>query len=165
MAGTRFERTSIHEAGHAVAAVAVGRRVEYATIVPNQDHSGHVKYGDVPTSLSTDDILNYMVISLAGVKAEHRAGYRPRRWQWRGDWEAAMNGASELSSGDSEQHRLFFLIAMRRTDILVEWHWQAITQIAAILRSQKIMTEDDIRALVIPPIQDGKLILDRLKDR
>jgi hypothetical protein len=145
--------TAIHEAGHAVVALMVGRAVKHASIVPNEDHIGHVQYSDrAKRNPSTDNVLGYMTSALAGVAAERRAGHRPRRWTWQGDWQIAMTGASELSGGDSEQAALFYRIAQRRARLMVDLRWLAIVQVADLLESQRFVTGDELRRIVLPSI-------------
>ena len=96
-----------------------------------------------------EDVLGYMTTALAGVAAERRAGLRPQRWTWRGDWESAMNGAAELSGGDPQQAALFYRIAVRRARASVDLRWQVICDVAADLENQKTITGDRLREIVL----------------
>lgn len=67
-----LEVTSVHEAGHAVVALAVGLGVNRVSIVSHADQGGHTeivsKNGRCP---SKDDVENVVVAMLAGRCAEH----------------------------------------------------------------------------------------------
>lgn len=63
--------TAVHEAGHAVAAAAVGIMPSYATIAARGEIGGYVYYGDEKvTKLSRKDILDRICIMMAGRAAE-----------------------------------------------------------------------------------------------
>ena len=46
--------TAYHEAGHAVAAFLLRRRLRRATIIPDEDSLGHIRTGRAPPTLQPD---------------------------------------------------------------------------------------------------------------
>jgi len=57
-------RTSIHEAGHAIVARAIGLNVREATV--HRDGTGGICYADIPACNSPEDVKRELQFSLAG---------------------------------------------------------------------------------------------------
>src|SRR4051812_29930781 len=64
--------TAYHEAGHAVAALALGRPVDRVTIRPRQQRAGQCEFGKAVFRPSEDWLERELLISLAGLAAEAR---------------------------------------------------------------------------------------------
>lgn len=74
--------TAIHEAGHAVAAVATGFVVLSLTIVPNSRHKGELKWQSADTFVNSQGklvskthIANMLIRDFAGLAAERAYGF------------------------------------------------------------------------------------------
>jgi hypothetical protein len=90
------EATAYHEAGHAVAALLLGRRFKYASIIPNPDDAtlSHVRFYGLPKAIDPELGLspkmrirfeNDIIIDLAGSEAQHRYSGFPRDEGWLDD--------------------------------------------------------------------------------
>ncbi len=67
----KVEKTACHEAGHAVAAYALGCTPSFATVKARGNYGGYVYYGDEEvTELSREELLARVCILLAGRAAE-----------------------------------------------------------------------------------------------
>src|SRR4051812_47558937 len=85
--------TAYHEAGHAVAALALGRPVRYVSVLPGRELLGWCEFGKATFRPSEDWLEREILIALAGVAAQarHTGEY---------DWDGATrdeNYARELA--------------------------------------------------------------------
>jgi hypothetical protein len=111
--------TAIHEAGHAVAAIALRRRFLSVTIEPEGDSLGHVRITPPKSDAGFNSHFDHLVRLLAGVQAEWSFGYRPRHIGASADRSAALDHADAIS-GDSDEARLWVRLATIRSRSLVE---------------------------------------------
>jgi ATP-dependent Zn protease len=72
MDATYDEATAYHEAGHAVIALALGRSVQWVSILPNRDHLGVCEFGKATFRPSEDWLEREILIALGGIAAEAR---------------------------------------------------------------------------------------------
>jgi ATP-dependent Zn protease len=72
MEGSADEITAYHEAGHAVAALALGRPVHGVSIRPGRDRLGQCAFGKAVFRPSEDWLEREVLIALAGLAAEAR---------------------------------------------------------------------------------------------
>src|SRR5947209_7847277 len=79
MSFPRAEATAYHEAGHAVAALALGRPVHRVSILPDREHLGWCAFGKSVFRPSEDWLEREILISLAGIAAERQAERLERR--------------------------------------------------------------------------------------
>src|SRR5690349_303646 len=126
----RISAAAYHEAGHVVAACALGYKVHYATIKPQGDARGHAKmdnplYGRV-TRRKLEDAI---VIALAGPGAQRIARPRSCRWAQMDDDFAKANALALLRKDVS-------LDALRdRALDLVQREWAALEEMALAIWS------------------------------
>ena len=66
------EATAYHEAGHAVAALALGRPVQRVSILSNRERLGHCEFGKGVFRPSEDWLEREILIALGGLAAEAR---------------------------------------------------------------------------------------------
>src|ERR1700722_13727258 len=140
-------RTAIHEAGHAVVALAVGVPLAEATIVPEGDFLGHVfapsgarYWQDGDDGCLRELVEADCIVSLAGGVAERlllpapfdRRGcssdYRNVR-EWLRKWELCRGAI------------------MRRTERLVRRHAEAIERVAEALIAHRRLPGEDVVTL------------------
>lgn len=139
--------TAIHEAGHAIAALALGRRFRHVTIVPTNDTLGHVRFlrFKPPDQQRIDLLIISAEISLAGYLAEREFGFRPRRVGWEADREAAMESILYFAAGDEVEAKLLIRVAERRvTRLIARWR-ERIDALAAQLVDRRKMSFIEVR--------------------
>jgi hypothetical protein len=127
------EATAYHEAGHAVAALALGRPVQRVSIRPDHDYLGRCAFGKGVFRPSEDWLEREILIALAGVAAEARhTGHYPV--------EAAAHDLRYVRrlavqrSGPRQAERLERRLLAKAEHLLVQGgHWRAVEFIAAEL--------------------------------
>ena len=132
--------TAFHEAGHAVAALALGRPVAWASIRPDRQYLGMCAFGKGVFRPSEDWVERGAIIALAGPAGE--AGFTGEI-----DWEGARHDhdyAFELARGRGGDDRKANRLVKRwlaKADHLLghDTHWEAVERIAAeLLRVEEI---------------------------
>lgn len=122
---TRAERrrraTAIHEAGHAVAAIALGRRFKYVTLEPKGDSLGHVRVTPPRYQTGLESHFDYLIRALAGVEAERAFGFRPQRYGWESDRQAAVDHALSIAGGGEEATLWVRLAGIRARRLVEVW--------------------------------------------
>ena len=131
------EATAYHEAGHAVAALALDRPVVKVSIQPDRDRLGICFFGKAVFRPSQDWLEREVLIALAGMAAEarhtgqydHAAASRDLRYAH----ELALQRAGNDRQAERLQRRL-----LSKVEHLLEQesHWAAVVRIAAALIEQ-----------------------------
>jgi len=125
--------TAFHEAGHAVAALALGRPVKHVSALPRRKLLGWCEFGKGSFRPSDDWLEREILIALAGLAAEarHTGIY---------NWEGATHDqryALELAvrrAGERQAERLQRRMLAKAENLLgVEENWKAVELIAAEL--------------------------------
>jgi ATP-dependent Zn protease len=156
-----LECTAYHEAGHAVAAIILGRAIRKVTIIPDHDRNtlgscqGHGN-GRLP-ALDTDAssarhrtyIKSQIMMLWAGAIAE---GRRAGRHNWHGagvDRSHILNLACFACMGDEECKRYIQWLFERTKNLLFSqrWHWDAIKRIARKLLKHGTITGKEAKGL------------------
>jgi ATP-dependent Zn protease len=142
------EATAYHEAGHAVAALALDRPVMKVSIQPDRERMGICFFGKAVFRPSQDWLEREVLIALAGMAAEarHTGEY---------DLEAAgrdLRYARELSlqrAGNERQAERLERRLLSKVEHLLEqeMHWEAVTRIAAALLAQREISGRQARHL------------------
>ena len=96
-------RTAYHEAGHAVAALALGRPVHRVSVLPNAERLGQCEFRKGVQRPSEDWVETEILISLAGMVAEAR-----------------LTGHYDHGGADRDLRQVRKLALMRASDRAVE---------------------------------------------
>lgn len=144
-------RTALHEAGHVVASVALGRKVRSATIVPEGDRLGSVRTSRLRRldPAATDrrmrmTIEREVMILLAGSVAEQLAGAGPHGG--RRDRRDALALVGFLSGSASEEEA-YVRWLRERTRTLLRIHWAAVQAVAKALLAKGTLNGASVREI------------------
>ena len=155
---SELERTAYHEAGHAVAAFALNRRVRSVTVIPDGDTLGQNLYGkarmiqpDAGVDRRTrNEIERRFICAMAGWAVE--AKLNPRR---RGIATGSndLQHASDLASyvvGSAEELEAYSNWLWIRTKQLIALphYWAAIEALAGELVTHKRLGERRVREVI-----------------
>jgi hypothetical protein len=155
--------TAVHEAGHAVAARALGRGVRSVTITPDADAFGRARH--YPLRAFQPDhgvdgrvrwrIEQAIMISMAGVAAQGRVSDDAERIESgsQSDRETAVNLALFVSRGEPDEAQAYVKwLGLRVGNLLAEpvW-WAGVERLARELLLRGTMSGRDVNAA----IQDG----------
>ena len=157
--------TAYHEAGHAIAAAALGVKVQLVTIVPDPERKtlGHCL--PAPLGQGRDDRETDSIILLAGPAVDHlREGTRPdahwfnrkthprRRGLRADDWHKAYWRARQLTemvcvpAGPQQVSAYLRWLYTRTRDFIVyDPHWRAVEILARRLVSAKTLENRQVR--------------------
>jgi ATP-dependent Zn protease len=135
------EVTAYHEAGHAVAALALGRPVQRVSIRANEEYLGTCHFGKGVFRPSEDWLEREMLIALAGIAAEGRH-------TGRFDWDAAGRDrayAYQLAvqrAGNPRQAERLITRMLSKTEYLLgrDGNWRAVEMIAAALMRGEVIS-------------------------
>ena len=144
----RLRSTAVHEAGHAVAALALGVRFKHVTIIPEEAYAnaGHVRM-QRSRNQSRDYAFNRVVVALSGVVAAKAAGYRPALYGWEADRSAAVAWADTYAGGlglTSEWIDLGFKTA----EVFERRHRDLIHALADALLERQTLSEQECREIL-----------------
>ncbi len=146
------KKVCYHEAGHAVAAVAIGR--EFTRVVVREDASGIVEgTGQVIELRGQYGVWDDLVYSLAGMKAEARATKRGEAAVMfdggRADMAQAGQGIKWLvERGFAPDSAAAWRRAERDTKDFVHDEWPAIERVAEALRTHGGLEASEVLRLV-----------------
>jgi len=161
----QLQSTAYHEAGHAVAAWALGVPVRSITIVRDGNVSlGSVTYAPVlskrvlqpfkfKTSLQGIEgetaALRYAVISLAGVVSQRKYAPRSvRRGHARHDYQAVIFSAEQAGCSDEQELKHWYRRALRRAEQLIERKWPAVEAVAsALIKKRELSGKEALAAI------------------
>jgi ATP-dependent Zn protease len=127
------EAVAYHEAGHAVAALALGRPVQHVSVLPDRENLGLCEFRKGAFRPSEDWLEREILISLAGIAAEARF---TGNYAWDGasrDLQFVRRLAVERA-GERRAERLERRMLSKVEHLLAqEGHWRAVELIAAEL--------------------------------
>lgn len=100
--------TAFHEAGHAVAAIILKKRIQVVTIVPDETRGDLGSLHHAPFAIDEFDpkpreVRRAVIVSLAGSIAEGIAKGRRNHRAASSDYESALAYAERLMNGDTEK--------------------------------------------------------------
>jgi ATP-dependent Zn protease len=131
------EATAFHEAGHAVAALALDRPVRKVSIEPDRDRMGICFFGKAVFRPSQDWLEREVLIALAGMAAEARHTGAYDRAAASRDLRYARELALQRAGNERQAERLERRLLSKVEHLLEqEMNWQAVTRIAAALLEQ-----------------------------
>jgi hypothetical protein len=122
-----------HEAGHAVAALALGRPVQHVSVLPDREHLGVCAFRKGTFRPSQDWIEHEILISLAGVAAEAR---HTGDYAWDGaarDLQFVRRLIVERTGGRRAERLERRLLSKTEHLLAREGHWRAVELIVAEL--------------------------------
>jgi Peptidase family M41 len=152
----RLRSVAYHEAGHAVAALELGRSIKYVSIVPTEDRLGVVHQNALPAWFKPDRssdgrhrrlIEREVLIDLAGIAAEHRFSGRNN---WRGagsDFHQAIELASYLYHGKVLEKYMAFMVERVRTMVAGPRFWVQVEALAEELLKQRQLSAKRVREI------------------
>jgi len=147
-----------HEAGHAVAAFALGVPVQRATIVPGEESAGHIKHAKIfPRSDSPEWDTSYrnrgraersVIIFLAGDIAERHHNPKRRRGD-AGDRHAAIRLLDAFARSDDHLQKWFKALMQETDDIITSkrW-WPKVEAVAQALVQHRKMSGKEVTACI-----------------
>lgn len=141
------EVTAYHEAGHAVAALALGRPVQRVSVLPDRQRLGLCQFGKGVFRPSEDWLEREILISLAGIAAEAR---HTGHYAWDGaarDCQYVRQLAVQRA-GERQAERLERRLLAKAEHLLAqEGHWRAVELIAAELLRRGVISGRTVRHL------------------
>lgn len=135
----RIQRTAYHEAGHAVACIAKGRKFKYVTISPKDGSRGHIRYNRVPSLefAKSRALIDRGIITLAGTCAEKIKFGRYSHGFGHDDGESDRSHAADLFlSADIADARPYYA----KTEALLRKHWAKVEAVAGALLTHKTLS-------------------------
>jgi hypothetical protein len=142
--------TAYHEAGHAVAAYLLGRRIKFAT----HEHpvGGCVELSDLAPNQSKRREKD-VIVALAGTAAERRfRGGKHNRDGSESDFQAARDLVHDIATRRGEDpatvQRDRLQVALDAAKAIPETHWTAITALAKALVVRRTMSGAAVRRLL-----------------
>jgi hypothetical protein len=163
MRDRKLKGTAYHEAGHAVAAFALGRAVRRVSIIPDEDGSlGRCHYFAQTSRRFTPDAvadawhrarLETMIrcATAGGVAEQLLTGRRPLRWGATEDADFTVTCAMYMT-GDADELAAYIDWLWKSTTNLLRqpWRWAAVEALAADLLDRRELgqrrTRETIRA-------------------
>jgi cell division protease FtsH len=161
-------KTAIHEAGHAVASIVLGRAFDFVTIVPNDDTDGHIAHPPRPEGWHNDpqSVRDEIVILIASAAAQRLI--LPRS-HWRADYGVRLDAVYDkkklldgsdhsgvllllreiICGRDPEAQWACYADCSRRAYSLVETHRDKIEAVAAALLEKLTLSYDDVRQITL----------------
>jgi len=150
MRGHSLKLTAYHEAGHAVMAYWLRKRIRHVTVIPNSDDNtlGHFKQGKAPNFLRDADcdrspkirmeLEKLAMVDLAGQAAEYLLTGRKHKAGSEEDNHHALNCLSYLTGSTEELEAYWNWLAIRaKATLKIPALWQAIQTLAVELLNKK----------------------------
>ncbi|MGL4551718.1 MAG: cell division protein FtsH [Gemmataceae bacterium] len=142
------EATAYHEAGHAVAALALDRPVMKVSIEPDRERLGICAFGKAVFRPSQDWLEREMLIALAGMAAEAKHTGEYDRDAAGRDLLYARGLAIERAGNPRQAERLERRLLSKVEHLLdQEPNWRAVERIARALLEQRAISGRQARHL------------------
>ena len=165
-ADTQLQITAYHEAGHTVAAHALGAPVGRVTIVPTDEYNGAslhgriisrreivaFEYGSISSFVGETVALRTVIIAFGGMVAQRR--YSPhglRRWHWSTDHEHIRDIVYRVVGDDATEAKHWYGRALRRTERIIEQRWREVDALALALLEKRTLSGAEATAAIQSP--------------
>ena len=148
---------AFHEAGHAVAAFALGVPVRLASIVPDEDGAPHVIWAKIQDFCWQ----NRVIILLAGGIAQRHHNPESRRGD-ADDLQQAVDTIDRLAR-PNDHRKWFAALAQEAEDIITRW-WPAVEALAEALMQQRTMSGREVTACILKTGADAEQCADARQD-
>jgi len=161
MSSPTEEEVAYHEAGHAVMAYLIGKRIKKITIIPSDsllgqvEHSGFSKKSE---ELESTDYWNYsmrklvdgdVMLHYAGQIAQaYYSGKSPEAGSYSDDQKAAHMAINVTGSAEELDAYLYWLYVRTQKLICSEMNWPLIEAVAKELMSVKKMSGRRARKII-----------------
>ncbi len=151
-----LEATAYHEAGHAVAALALRVRFKHVTIIPNEEEgeAGHLELGRAHMNAmvtGADKVLRkHLIITLAGEACQAvREGGRLELPQgsYRSDRGTVGNLLLAYSPFDEVRQQVWFEEGEREALDLIRNRWSAVEAVASALLEHSRLSYAQVREI------------------
>lgn len=152
-----MDRVAIHEAGHAVALVLLGREVVSVTIMPDGDVLGETAQAPPDPVPDMDDdawdewLTGNAVYLLAGHEAERRVS-APEEFGIEGvvdhDWSKATKMVREVAGQYEERQWALLNRSLAEARVLLARNWSSVEKVADELRRKGTLSGADVSALL-----------------
>ena len=148
--------TAYHEAGHAVVAYLLGRRLKRVSIVPNSDaetlgHCQRVPHRNFhPDRIGTKfdgRMVDEMVASIAGPMAEEKFSGRRHTQGAQKDYQMAEDLVAYVTPS-FEEGRDFYKWVRGRTKRMLDTRWPQVTAVAEALLEKQELAGDKVLKVI-----------------
>ena len=150
----QLESTAYHEAGHAVAALALGRGVKCVSIVPGEEilgHCAHHKLRSFQPDIHTNGrtlrrIEQSILILLAGGEAEAKFRGRHNHIGAERDYQDAIDLAMCVFGSEEETEAYLRWLLIRARNLITSLvNWPIVEHVAAELLARKTLNGREMR--------------------
>lgn len=144
-----LDNVAIHEAGHAVVAEALGVPYSHAAVATEEGRGGYILLMKNHDPVVRDRLENFVAVALAGERATRKAGMH-RDGEGADDRKHIAEMIRLHVHEDSEPAAVdrMILRCFDRADEVLEEHWDAVAELAVVLRRDELASRDEVRAIV-----------------
>ena len=167
-----LKHVAYHEAGHAVAAFAMQRRVRSVTVIPEAGSLGHNVYGKGLTiqpdaeldGRTRSELERRIICGLAGWAVEVKLNPRRKRaFIADTDWHDAYDCASYVAgSGEETAAYVNWLWIRTKQLVALPHYWAAIEALAAELVAHRRIGERRVREVIKSAMRKHAALPERL---
>lgn len=166
----RLEAVAYHEAGHAVASLALRRAIRFVSIVPEAETLGRLKLTKAPATMRLDIdaehrtkawIEREILITFAGPAAEAHFTGRRNHIGAAGDFKQAVDIASyHHGLGKVLTKYLDYMMARSEAFITAAQQWVQVERLVEFLLEERHLQPKRVREICRTAAADGKRILE-----
>lgn len=169
----QLRATAFHEAGHAVAHFALGRRIDRVSIISEDDTLGRVRGPVLPrswdpsTSTGFDTLRELkamedaIVAALAGPNAEAKFRGRRNLLGARGDYETVGWLLQQTCDGSDHVSRAYYAYVKALAHDLIETHWYLVEALALELLDRRSLNGARVHQVLRREIKAHSPLLQR----
>lgn len=155
--GREAERTAFHEAGHAVVALALGRRVEKITITPHRVYAGRCWVSGFGAALGkgrraspskTQRTRDNIVVLFGGLAAEERFDPKSDPDLSQADFMQAMKLALHDVGRSTARRAAYLQVHRLVAEQVIAQHWVLVKLLAEAVLVRRELLAQDIETLL-----------------